>query len=442
MMPGLALPRPVLLRPPRGRSKLPVVELDKTSVEKPYKRLVRPIHSWPSDPAALLTSTLGHAKAELNIRAWSLCHAAAKTELARGWSADALATAAWAFVLNTDTLLNWNPQNLRLLKDGVFSRKDSARTALAGRMGDAIAYLFMLDKGYVYWDHLPALIERAFNKNAIPHEDQLRIAAVIKSRLVHKGPPDKQPDFAFETASRQIALAEAKGAFVPPDCRPRAAKGDLAYGLKQLAAWQSFIKPAPHKSFAIGTYLREIGDPYPDPSLIAFVDPEDDIPSDRYAEFPEDWIRRGNYGAWLIGMGLTTAGIALRNGETAEVTRRELLVLPIGKHLFAVVTDELPGTYLWQEPFWDLPMSRYHRLASASFDIHVSGIEVDNLRHIERAVSPETTALPNDMVVQASAVAEFPDWFSGSILPDGTLFGALHIDRHPFPMLDTVTFRL
>ncbi len=159
--------------PPRGRSRVPIVEVDRAAATTPRRRIVRAVHKWPPDSQAVATTTVGHAKSELPLRAWEFYHAAAKTELARGFTDEEAERIALGFSLQTDSLLLWNPNNLRLRDGGVFSRKDSSRTALAGRFGEAATYLLMIQQGYVYWDHVPSLIERAMNKARIAHRDHL-----------------------------------------------------------------------------------------------------------------------------------------------------------------------------------------------------------------------------------------------------------------------------
>ena len=80
---------------------------------------------------------------------------------------------------------------------------------------------------------------------------------------------------------------------MPPE-GSRSIQGHLNTALKQLKSGSRLLGPEPGKRFAIGTYLREVGDCAEERSLIAFVDPEADEPVDP-VEMPEDAIRRSHY---------------------------------------------------------------------------------------------------------------------------------------------------
>jgi hypothetical protein len=73
--------------------------------------------------------------------------------------------------------------------------------------------------------------------------------------------------------------------------------------------------------------------------------------------------------------------------------------------------------------------------------VHVLGIEARNFSYIEKAINAPDVSLPNEMTIQEVADARFPDWFSGSIVPDGTLNAVLHFDDGRIP-LDIEEFRL
>lgn len=181
----LSVSRSITVRPPRASSRLPIVELERMTVSTPRKRIAKALDKWPQDRDAVLTTTVGHAKSVLQLLAWEFCHAAAKTELANSFSSSEVVNNAFGYHLLTRNLLDWQPANLRLRDRGIFSRKDAARTSYAGRFGEAVTYLLMLQKGYVYWDHLPSLVERAINKAQITHDEQVRVAGYqepIKTR--------------------------------------------------------------------------------------------------------------------------------------------------------------------------------------------------------------------------------------------------------------------
>lgn len=168
-------------------------------------------------------------------------------------------------------------------------------------------------------------------------KDYIRISNLLRQKLKAKA-PGLQPDFIFQKKKlTEIALAESKGSFVNPLLDNPRVKGDLSYGLKQLRTWSAFLKPVVKKTYAIGTYFRDDGD-LADPSLIAFVDPPgEDDPNLPSFDLPDDWIRRGNYGNWLMGMGRDLAGDAIRSGEVAELQPANYLKVKFGGREIAVV---------------------------------------------------------------------------------------------------------
>ncbi len=420
-----------------GASALPVVEVDRADVLAPRRRIIKP--HWPPDPAAIRTTALGHALSELSIREWDICHAVAKTALARGGSTAEEHDYAAGTYLQNRHLVVWNGENLRLRPGGILSRTDAARTALSGRIGEAVLYLFMKDRGYRYWDHIPGLVERAFNKNAVPHAEKVRFTNIVKSSFPDGANAGKRPDFAFEKRDGESALAEAKGGLISNGSAPSTVKGDLSQGLQQLEAWAKRLRPRPKKSFVVGTYLREVDDTHADPSLIAFVDPDSTADSDDMtAEYPKDWIRRGNYGAWLIGMGFSVAGESLRNGEEVRTHPHTLPIVALAGRRYAFTSDSccMPWPWLIDGPF-------FHRHIFGPDELHmpIFGIEVDALRAIEKSVNNSSQSLLFDVEEQVSA-SELPDWFSGSVFPDGSMIGALHVSRRGFRIDDVETFKL
>ncbi|QDU44582.1 hypothetical protein Mal52_30670 [Symmachiella dynata] len=426
---------------PRGSSTVPIVELEKSAVSTPNRRIVRSPQKWPNDDSALATTCLGHAKTELPIEAWQFYHAAAKTELAGSFDEDAVKMGALGIAFQTASLLRWSGETLRLRRSGIFSRKDSSRTALAGRFGEAATYLFMLQQGYIYWDHIPSLLERAMNDVRISHNEQVQFAQLIKKRFKRKT-PEKEPDFAFETGQGVVALAEAKGAFVPPDSSPKMVKQNLAEGLEQVDAWANLISPQPKKLFAVGLYLREEADPYPDSSLLAFVDPETDATADETVPFRNDWIRRGNYGAWLIGMGLVGAGMALRSAQTTDTSARHLVVISFGEESFAIVTKSEMKALGLALIEWNVFLALIRSYPGVNVDVPIMGIDVSILRSVEDIIVDADADFQPDRKSMLRESSEWPAWFSGSILPDGTLFGALHFGRSDKPQLSVAEFRL
>lgn len=430
-------PRTIL----RGISKLFIVEPNKADVATPRRRIVRPGADWPAEDGVLRKTTLGHAKSELAIREWDFYTAMMKTELAYSLPDDDLASRTYGAYLQHRGLLKWNPAYLSITQSGVFSRKDSARTSLAGRFGEALMYLYMVKSGYRFWDHLPSLAERAMETFNYTRDDKLRIAKVVSRPSRKDGKRVREPDYAFEDQAQGVALAEAKGAFVNPDEAPTMAKGGLAEGLEQLKLWEEHISPAPQRCFAIGSYLREENDRHPDPSLMAVVDPNGTDDGRRAIKFPDDWIRRGNYAAWMRGMGLNQSSQLLAFRRFAELPQRSFLTVEVAGRKFAVAIVRWQVSRRDRQLLLDLEMG-FFSPHFRRFDAQVLGIDVNNFRMIEKAVNVPNTTLPPEMSAEAvPAAAPLPGWFSGSIMPDGTMNAVLHFDNRGIPIAEE-RFRL
>lgn len=434
---AVSLPDPIQIAPPTGSSTLPIVELPKPLVEGDRKRTRLRKGSKKRQES---DCSFGNFVGTLDFTAWSFFHAAKKTELTTSFTTSLIDRRALSFAAEYDGVFVWDAINLRRADRSVFGLEDFADSGLAGRCGEAIAYLTMVKWGYVFWDRIATLWERAATRSGMTHPEMVRQAAVIASRLSSR--PDLSPDFAFEKADTDVALMEAKGSFVHPVRDDPTTKDDLRHGLKQLAAWSGMIAPPPRKSFVIGTYLRDRSDATGDPSLIAFVDPDgDNDASISPVELPPDWIRRGNYGAWLIGMGFPESGSALREGREISPPEQLLSVLTVGGRDYAVTFQRvrvkrnrfpgLPFPSPWFEFWYHLDEVRHHpQLVSRVLrdmgvgSIEVMGVEVRLLRQIGEAVlNSASNAL---MEIQlAAALAEQPsaDGFNGSVLPDGTLLG-------------------
>jgi hypothetical protein len=418
MILALQPPAAITIAPPSGTSQLPFVDLSKAKVLKPYARIK--IRNATAD------CSYGSFAGQLQFNAWQFLHAAAKTEFAQSFTAAEADRSGILFAAQHRDFLIWNTNNLRIRDQGVFSRVDASRTYLAGRLGVAASSLLMQHRDYLYWDHVPSLWERAVNLAHISHAESVRAAQIVAS-AVASGRPALEPDFAFEKVSGDTALMESKGRFVNPGDTNPPVKGDMKEALGQLNAWSGFITPSPQKMYGIGTYLREQSDTTGDPSLLASVDPRpnNDATFEPVA-FPKDWIRRGSFGNWLVGMGLTDAGFALRNGRGKAVTVARLPVVEIGRHQFAIIgkgsqLDSRWGVPLhWRDhPFW--PIGFTDRIG-----VHVLGIETSVLKLISAALRTEE---PGALLeTEPVHTAEYPNWFSGSVAPDGTLFGLPHFD--------------
>src|SRR6202035_4403219 len=87
-------------------------------------------------------------------------------------------------------------------------------------------------------------------------------------------------------------------------------------------------------------------------------------------EFPRDWIRRGNYGNWLIGMGFAESGNALRRGVEVGLPERPIPIVDIGRRRFAVTIEGLvlkkdyrgrgPLPMFWPDPWYFVDELRFY----------------------------------------------------------------------------------
>lgn len=275
-----------------GQSQLPLYELDQANIESKQGK-IRPF---------------GQSPAHLGIRAWRLFHAVKKADCARRVPHLFLVLGSMGLLLEHSFLFRWNADNLRLGNGMADFYADFSRTSLSGRIAQGMAYLFMEERGYAFGERFPTFLKRMKGQPGYDPAWRTRNAW----RNANGKNPRKTPDFLFETRLGETALVESKGSFVVTGTRPNI-KADLQDALRQLDGWDRQIIPHPQKKFAIGTYLREEDDESREPSLIAFVDPEDNEPAE--PQYPRDWVRRGNYAAWLEGMGFFDAAHNLSHGR-------------------------------------------------------------------------------------------------------------------------------
>lgn len=420
-------PNSLIVQPPTGRAELPLFEFLPSEFNKPKGSPAVP-KSCGANPTFTSNILGGTDRQNLVFDAWPFFHAAAKTELARSFSVKSSKYHGMMMSGSHGDMLRWNRPILRVRNGGIFTRKDSSRTYISSRFGEACMYLFMLDEGYEFWDHLPSLVDRAAGIG-ISHSESVRRARVIKSRLNAARQQRQQqsmkgimsqPDFVFEKPNFERALAESKGRMVTPGKRPRFKK-DLSDALDQISVWQSLITGKP-KGYAIGTFLREIGDTY-DESLMAFVDPPADDDGKAFIEVPDDFVRRGNYGAWLYGMGLQQTAYALAAAEPRRPEPIELPVVTIGHLDFAIVVADSSCYGSLSDLFAMLvdPIMFDYALNCAV----VIGIEVSRLQAIEkviRDVEDGSLLELRDLSVREINFDQL-DGVYGSIYPDGSFYG-------------------
>jgi hypothetical protein len=374
---------------------------------------------------------LPNPRHHLHISAWRLYHAAKKAELAYSFTTQQIDHLACCFANEHHEAFRWNGQELRLTS-GVTDMYESAAQASRARLiGEGMLLLAMQHKGYAFWDRLDLLVKRALRKQALKHPESVQRARAIRKRLAARG-NRKRCDFVLENAQRETALAEAKGAF----CSPSTAspiKSDLREALQQLAATKPLISPQPAKSYAIGTYLREEEDRHNEGSLIALVETDGQDGADVTVELPPGAVRRGNYGAWLVGMGFPEAGNALRNSMTREEVRVSLPMTRVGGHHYAFVVTGLilSARHWWRllrefPDYWLYDLEDWLPFAHALGDVELTilGLRVDALESISRALRPTDP----DPVLSIEPTMEIEsDEFGRSIMPDGSICGAITV---------------
>lgn len=409
--PWIALPRQVL-RAFNGKGSLPIYELDKAKVQKPYGR-VRPFPVSSGD---------------MNFSAWRLAHAIKKADCLRQPSSQVLWTAAVGFLLENAHLFDWSAEELRLNEGMAASLADFSNSSLAGRIAQGMALLFLEEKGYVY-------------VGRFEYEWKRRAANQSKSWPAGK---KKAPDFIAENGKQEWVLAESKGGFASPASNPNI-KGALSDGLKQLDGWDKLIAPQPIKSFAIGTFLRESGDVSEETSAIAFVDPEPEAPEGP-VEFPVDAVRRANYASWLSLMDFEGVANRVRAGS-GEPQRRSVPVIALGGREYAVSVlsvspkqPDLSSREFWDDlrewPFFPFGWGR------GGIRVELVGLDLDVLQILASASSSLGMSRLMELQprqrgdAQRDAQIDYDGGaFFGSVFADGSLLGELRFSRssRPFP---------
>lgn len=430
--------------PPTRSAELRIVELDEHQVRTTGTKIRR---TGAAKTKAGWDCTFGRFSDTLKLDSWSLFHAAIKTELTASWTGSDVDRRSLGFALQHEDRLSWSTGTLCAAGAGPFDLEDFAAAGLAGRLGEAIAYLTMVHWGYVYWDRCAVVWQRAAHHARMTHAEQLRQATVVK-RVLRSGRPTSEPDFVFEKQSREVALMEAKGSVVNPATDRPTVKADLAQALAQLDAWTGVITPKPKKSFAIGTYLRGELDGSDDPSLIAFVDPPDasastpdavgpDSPdsepsASRAGGAPVDVVRRCNYGAWLSGMGLSQSGYELRALREKPTNRLTLRVVQVGHRAVAITVlglqhraDDLSAPFL--DPWGFHPMGWHRWMRDRR--VVVVGLEVSVMRSLGVALRDLNVRIeaPDDPRANSPYPSDNPRY--GSFLPDGSFVGVLDADQ-------------
>jgi hypothetical protein len=428
------------LRQLSAASTLPVYELDRAHVMKKHAH-IRPFEyprGFTHDPKCapvVSSSPPGH----LHVNGWRLAHAIKKADMARRTSMTSIYLGALAFLLDHPDLLKWDGGELRIQREMASAYADFSKSSTTGRIAQGVAWLFMEDRGYCYGERFPTFLNRALGRVGYDPPWRTRSGG-LKGRPSGK----EEPDFIFENSRGGLALAESKGSIVNPCSDPPPIKSDLKAALGQLDAWLPFISPSPQKAFAIGTYLREFGDPFEEPSLVAFVDPEGPDEGEG-VPFPSDLLRRSNYAAWLRAMNLTEAADRLISSDPERAGAVRLPITQLGGREFALNVNYVRPHWSeadsrdWKEsgmPFWgELPYPYAFHAPSLAFG--VTGIETRTLEAVSSAIrQPGSLSLMElDPVVDFQLPQRGEDSSTyGSVFSDGTFQGEIIAspNRPPF----------
>ena len=277
-----------------------------------------------------------------------------------------------------------------------------------------------------------------------------RLAAELRRHAYNKPPKSTRqkagrlPDFVLENGSRDRALAESKGKFVPLGGTPNI-KGTLSDALDQLASGGRLLRSKPQKSYAVGTFLREIGDWSQEPSLIAFVDPEPDEAGDP-VELPLDAIRRTNYASWLSLMGFDDSARRLRTKE-GGVERHNVPTVALGRHRYVVAVASIRPRYgrqvldpdlwqwIWRCPAWCLAPFL------DSICIEIIGLDLEVVRTLGETIRRQRSA--DLMAIEPEDRSDVPSEFDGgeflgSVFSDGSLLGEITIPRVGRPDIEWI----
>ena len=383
---------------------LPVFECDKTSIQKPGHR-IRPLRNPPTN---------------VSFRAWRLAHAVKKADYSRWPFPKNLRLETAGFLLEQMHLFDWSSGELRLKAGMSDYYADVTRTSISGRVAQGMALLFVEDQGYSYKGRFEAVIQQYARKQ--PSRSTRRKAGRL-------------PDFILENGSNGTALAEAKGKFVPLGSTPDI-KDALRDALDQLNCGGRLIAPQPHKSYAVGTFIREVEDCSAEPSLIAFVDPEPDESRDP-VEIPPDAVRRANYAPWLSLMGFDEAARRLLERE-GDSQRYRVPIVTLGEHqyMFTVASilpwygPNIPDPDLWKLigecPEWPFGPS------PVSTSLEIVGLDLEVVQALGMAIRGQRSE--ELMEVKAEDRRDVPSEFAGgefygSVFSDGSLFGEIRIPR-------------
>ncbi len=286
------------------------------------------------------------------------------------------------FLLQADSVLDFSHgPNLRLQNGGASLLADVTQSSFSGRLAQGLSILFAKQQGYDFVAHLAAHNQVAAHNAAV-------------------AAPEKVADFVFENPSHDRMLLESKGSFKTPANDPKKVKRILKGALKdQVIPWLDVLTPKPTKGFAVYSCFREVG--LSAPSALIFVDPPGKQGNVEIA-LPKDFVRRQNYSAWLMAMGLTTFARRLRRDHEGSPQTVELLVFEFDGLKFAGVAFLYPDV---------------------SSKIYAIAIELKAVQAISNALRGDNEALINYRGISEELTQNLNR--PGSLMLDGTYFGPL-----------------
>ena len=409
---------------------LPVHELDRLHVQVPYSP-IRPFanpNGFTKDPHAPT------ARPPLSFNLWQLFHATKKAELLEYRAPAAIfLSALGSLVEHFDLFAACDELRLQAGKADLYG--DFSATGLAGRLAQGLAFLFMERRGYPYGERLDSLLNRMLRARG--HRVDWGLRRQILNSPLH-AQPAQSPDFIFQrnNPAQEVALAESKGSFVSPGVQPPI-KTVLSEGLDQLNGWNRFLVPVPQKNFVVGSFLREEGDVYHEPSMLAFVDPEGEEQAGRERSYPDDAIRRANYAAWLRQMSFPQSATALAFARPRQDSGEYLLptiqlrsgdgTRRFAFRIWAALTDFgpvfPPGAEVELAKRWE-PWVPFPLLGKAAVFL-VSAMETTVLNRVSQAVREPSSFALQDLpsIADVSVPSEGP--LTGSAFADGTFIGAV-----------------
>ena len=404
-----------IIRAFNGRSRLPVYKCEESDVRKGSGRV--PISTAP----------------DFSFSAWRLAHAVKKADCARWPSSRILWPRVAGFLLENVHLFDWNSTEIRLSSGMSDFYTDFSRTSLSGRIGQGMALLFLEDRRYSYVGRFSTVLDR--------------YGLGSKTSGKARGKSKRSPDFVVENKQREWALAESKGSFVSPGKYPERKK-ILKEALDQLDGWDGCFSPqshkSSHKSFAIGTFLRETGDRRNKSSCMAYVETELEKSQSPVVKLPQDSIRRANYASWLSLMGFDDAARRLRV-RTGESEQRTVPLLTLGGNKYVVAITSIRPSYRhhahdpdFLRPIWE-GLDWLFGILRDGVAIEIIGLDLDVVRKLEATFQDAEALMGIESREPRDIPVEFEGGeFHGSVFSDGSLFGEVRISDMDWSGIESI----